>query len=61
MLQKKQNICLQINSISEAKKTVYINVAKEQTLKFYCFHVSKDLHTREKHINGTSKLIFDNI
>jgi hypothetical protein len=37
MLQKKENICLQINSISEAQKTVYINVEKEQTLKFLLF------------------------
>jgi len=61
MLQKKQTICLQINSIPEVKKTVYINVAKEQTLKFYCFHISKDLYTGEKHTNGTLKLIFDSI
>jgi hypothetical protein len=38
MLKKNQNICLQISSIYEAQKTVYINVAKEQTWKFYFLH-----------------------
>ena len=38
-----------------------INAAKEQTLIYYYFHIFKDLWTGEKHINVTSKLIFDSI
>jgi hypothetical protein len=60
-LQKNQNTCLQINDMPEAKKTVYINLTKTKTLIFYCFHMSKNLYTGEKHINGTFKLIFDSI
>ena len=36
-------------------------MAQEQTLKSYCFHISRDLNIGEKHIYGTIKLIFDSM